>query len=291
MARFMSYEAQSHDAHQLELLMATIFTCRSVVRYGLILGEEQKKELLADIDTSLEALRSYMLNDPSTHPKTASSQTQPPNFSPVLSQPEEASTSSGMLANNDEQQILQALYRMYHTYMSANQDKNLSTFVSRFNDAMATVQEIQRIVERDYQANDRYTRASSVEEPFRRVKVFMADLYYIFLEFMRVLSEILQKNNVQLNTEELCSLQGEQAVDEKALSQYNLVSLFGVYEAHQRLNQNREVIAARITDATAFLEFLKESLATDLNRRDEFLSQLNNITRLLHELSCLVAGF
>jgi hypothetical protein len=119
----------------------------------------------------------------------------------------------------------------------------------------------------------------------------MADLYYIFLEFMQVLSEILQKNNVQLNTEELCSLQGEQAVDEKALSQNNLVSLFGVYEAHQRLNRNREVIATRITDATAFLEFLKESLAADLNRRDEFLSQLNNITQLLHELSCLVADF
>lgn len=287
----MSYEAQSHDAHQLELLMATIFTCRSVVRYGLVLGEEQKKELLADIDTSLEALRSYMLNDPSTHPKTALPQSQPPNCSPVLSQPEEASTSSGILSNNDEQQILQALYRMYHTYISTNQDKNLSTFVSRFNDAMATVQEIQRIVEHDYQANDRYTRAPSVEEPFRRVKVFMADLYYIFLEFMRIISEILQKNNVQLNTEELCLLQGEQAVDEKALSQYNLVSLFGVYEAHQRLNRNREVIATRITDATAFLEFLKESLAADLNRRDEFLSQLNNITRLLHELSCLVANF
>jgi oligoribonuclease (3'-5' exoribonuclease) len=51
------------------------------------------------------------------------------------------------------------------------------------------------------------------------------------------------------------------------------------------------VIATRITDATAFLEFLKESLAADLNRRDEFLSQLNNITQLLHELSCLVADF
>ncbi len=280
--------AQSHDMHQFELLMTTVFTCRSVVKYDLTLGEEQKKELLADIDTSLEVLRSYLLTGPSTHTKTASSQSQPANFSPVFSQPEETNTSSGI---NDEPQMLQALYRMYHTYLDANQGKSLSTFVSRFNDAMVTIQEIQRIMECSYQANDCYTRISSVEEPLQRVKLFMADLYYIFMEFMRVISEILQHNNVQLNTEELFPLQGAQAVDEKVLSQSNLVSLFGVYETHQRLNQNRDVIAARITDATAFLEFLKESLATDLNRRDEFLSQLNNITRLLHEFSCLVADF
>ncbi len=283
-------EAQSHDMHQLELLMTTVFTCRSVVKYNLNLGEEQKKELLADIDTSLEVLRSYFTG-PSTHTKTASLQSQPANFSPVFSQPEEANTSTSIIPKKDEPQVLQALYRMYHTYLDVDQGKSLNTFVSRFNDAMVTIQEIQRITEPSYQANNCYTRTLSVEEQLQRVKIFMADLYYIFMEFMRAISEILQQNNVQLNTEELFPLQGGTAGDEKGLSQSNLVSIFGVYEAHQRLNQNRDVIAARITDATTFLEFLKESLATDLNRRDEFLSQLNNITRLLHELSCLVADF
>lgn len=287
----MLHEAQSHDMHQFELLMTTVFTCRSIVKYDLTLGEEQKKELLTDIDTSLEVLRSYLLTGPSTHTTTASSHSQPANVSPVFSQPEEINTSSGIISNNNEQQVLQALYRMYHTYLDANQGKSLNTFVSRFNDAMAAIQEILRIMERSYQANDCYTRISSVEEPLQRVKLFIADLYYIFMEFMRVISGILQQNNVQLNTEELYSLQGGPAVDEKVLSQSNLVSLSGIHMVHQRLNQNRNVIAARIADATAFLEFLKENLATDLDRRDEFLSQLNNITRLLYELSCLVADF
>ncbi len=156
---------------------------------------------------------------------------------------------------------------------------------------MTTIQEIQRIVERGSQANDRYTRTSSVEEPLHRVTVFVADLYYIFMEFMRVLSETLQQNDVQIDTEKLRSLPSKQAVHEKMPSQYNPVSLFGVYEAHQRLEQNRGVIAARIVDATAFLEFLKEGLDGNANQRDEILSQVNNIIRLLHELSWLVTDY
>lgn len=288
MARLMSYEAQSHDMHQLESLMTTIFTCRSVVRYGLTLGEEQKKELLADIDTSLEVLRSYLLTNSSMHTETASLQSQPADFSAVHSRSEGPIASSDVVSDNNEQQMLQALYKMYHTYLDTNQGKSLTTFVSRFNDAMATVQKIQSIVEGNYQANAGYTRASSVEEPLHRIKLFMADLYYIFMEFMRVLSETLQRANIQLDTEELCLLQNGRAIDEKLLSQYNLVSLLEAYEAQQRLNRDRGMIAARITDATAFLEFLKEDLGAGLKRREEFLSPLNKIIRLLHELSCLV---
>jgi len=287
MARLMSYEAQSSDAHQLELLMTTVFTCRSVVKYNLTLGEEPKKELLADIDTSLEVLRSYLLTDA----KAASLPPQPTNSSSILSPVQDTLVPSDHAANDNEQQILQALYKMYHAYMSMNQNKNLSTFVSRFNDAMATIQEIQRVVERNYQASDFYTRDTSAEEPLHRVKVFIADLYYIFMEFMRVLSETLQQNNVQLDTEKLSSLQSGQAADEKLPSQYNLVSLLGAYEAHQRLSQKRGVVAARIAEATAFLEFLKEGLGADANQRDEILSQLNSVIRLLHELSRLVADY
>jgi len=284
MVKLMSYEAQSHHMQQFELLMTTMFTCRSVVKYNLTLGEEQKKELLADVDTSLEVLRSYLLTDPS---KPASLPPQPANSSSAP----DITTPSGNVSNDNEQQMLQALYKMYHAYMSMNQGKNLSTFVSRFNDAMATIQEIQRTVEHGYQANDFYTHDSSVEEPLHRVKAFIADIYYIFMEFMRVLSETLQQNNVQLDTEKLSSLHGERALRAELPSQNNLVSLFGVYEAHQRLSQKRGVVASRIADATAFLEFLKEGLGAGVNQRDEILSQLNNVIRLLHELSRLVTDY
>src|SRR5215813_10564309 len=120
MARRMSYEAQSHDRHQLELLMTTVFTCRSVVKYGLTLGEGQKKELLADIDTSLEVLRSYLLTGPSMPTNTASLQAQPANFSSVLSLSEDAIVPGDVVTNNNERQILQDLYKMYHAYMSVD---------------------------------------------------------------------------------------------------------------------------------------------------------------------------
>ncbi len=292
----MSYEAQSDHIQQFELLMTTVFTCRSIVKYNLTVGEEQKKELLADIDTSLEVLRSYLLTDPS---KPALLPSQPTDSSPalypvedaILYPVEDAIVPSEHASDDNEQQMLQALYKMYHAYMNANQNNSINTFVSRFNDAMLTIQEIQRVVEHSYPANGIYTRDSTVEEPLHRVKAFVADIYYIFMEFMRVLSETLQRNNVQLDTEELSSLPGEQAVDEKLPLQPNLTNLFGAYEAHQRLSQKRGVVAARIADAAAFLEFLKEGFGSDVNQRDEILSQLNNVIRLLHDVSRLIADY
>ena len=300
----MSYEAQSDHMQQFELLMTTMFTCRSIVKYNLTVGEEQKKELLADIDTSLEVLRSYLLTDPS---KPALLPSLPTDSSPALCPVEDAIlypvedatlcpvedtiVPSEHASDDNEQQMLQALYKMYHAYMNANKNNNINTFISRFNDAMLTIQEIQRVVEHSYPAKGIYTRDSTLEEPLHRVKAFIADIYYIFMEFMRVLSETLQQNNVQLDTEKLSSLQGEQAIDEKLPSQSNLASLFGVYEAHQRLNQKRGVVAARIADAVAFLEFLKEGFGSDVNQRDEILSQLNNVIRLLHDVSRLVADY
>lgn len=283
----MSNEVQSDDRQQFELLMTTLFTCRSVVKYNLTLGEEQKKDILTDIDTSLEVVRSSLLTSPSINVTTASISPLPANSPPILSLSEETMAPSDIVSNDNEQHILQNLYRMYHSYIDTNQDKSLTAFVSRFNDAIETIQEIQRTVEYNYQD----TRKTSIEEPFHRVKVFVADLYYIFMEFMRVVSEILQQNNVQLDTEKLNSLQGERTVDEKPPSQHDLASLCGAYEAHQRLNENRGVIAARIADATAFLEFLKEGLGTDVNRRDAFVLQLDNVIRLLHELSRLVTDY
>ena len=283
----MSYEVQPHHIQQFELLMATVFTCRSIVKYNLTLGEEQKKELLADIDTSLEVVRSYLLTNPS---KTVPLSSQPADPSPVLSPVEDAAP-NGNASNDNEQPMLQALYKMYHAYMSINKNNNLVTFVSRFNNVMATIQEIQRMAEHGYLANSFYARSSSIDEPLNIVKAFIADIYYAFMEFMRVLSETLQKNNVQLDTEKLSSLQGKQAVDEELPSQCNLASLLGVYEAHQQLSQKRGVAAARIVDATAFLEFLKEGLGTNVNQHDEILSQLNSVIRLLHDVSGLVTDY
>ncbi|GER88800.1 hypothetical protein KDW_29620 [Dictyobacter vulcani] len=51
----------SRYPQQSEQIIATIFTCRSIVRYNLTLNEPQKNDLLHDIDAALELLRSQLI--------------------------------------------------------------------------------------------------------------------------------------------------------------------------------------------------------------------------------------
>src|SRR5579864_4442267 len=57
MVGYMHYDAQKHRAQQLEQVITTIFTCRSVVKYNLSVDEKQQEQILQDIDASLEVLR------------------------------------------------------------------------------------------------------------------------------------------------------------------------------------------------------------------------------------------
>jgi hypothetical protein len=46
---------------QIEQAVTTIFTCRSIIRFNTILKEEQKQELLAEIDTTLQFVQSRLI--------------------------------------------------------------------------------------------------------------------------------------------------------------------------------------------------------------------------------------
>jgi hypothetical protein len=57
----MSGNASDSQAQGLEQTMSTVFACRSVVKYNMALSAEQKDELIAEIDTSLQFLRDSLI--------------------------------------------------------------------------------------------------------------------------------------------------------------------------------------------------------------------------------------
>jgi hypothetical protein len=266
---------QTQPDQQFEDSMATIFTCRSVVKYNSRLNEEQKKELIADIDAALRFLRSR-----------ANELVPAASLSPPLPQAEtQAPFREAQADHSTDEQKLQALYHMYHAYLGLQQN-NLGTFMTRFNDVMSTMGELQNLLA---QRHDSYV---SAEPPIERVSGFITDLYYIFVEFIRTLSQVLEANDVHLDTEEVVAMQERSlAYDMQTGALCNITPLLKVFEAHQLLNARKGPVSGRVDATTAFLEFLEESLTADYGKRDEIIAQLNSTAALLKDLSQLLAGY
>src|SRR5690348_12805684 len=87
MMGFMPEETQQD--WQFEHAMTTMFTCRSVIKFNTMLSNEQRQELIRDIDQSLQFLRSGFIS--SSHPQT---QKRPPQYSAPMQSPPPSSTSS-----------------------------------------------------------------------------------------------------------------------------------------------------------------------------------------------------
>ncbi|GHO83365.1 hypothetical protein [Dictyobacter formicarum] len=292
----MSYDA---SRHQFEHIIATIFTCRSVVKYNLTLSENQKSELLDDIDTALEVLRTQLITTTSPELEKVTvprSQNKGMLVSVTGSEPAiQKKESTGI------DQTLQALYRMYHIYLDTQQTTNINTFVTRFNDIMTILNDLQRLIEANYSSYETFVYQISPDDPLQRIRVFIADLYYIFMEFVRLLSEVLQQNNVHLDTDKLTSMQGDPDIkllssyrddfeEEHTGAHYDFTSLAHVYASHQQLDKIKH-LSNQVADSTAFLEFLKENIGTGTHKRDEIAAKITLAVQLLADMQGLLLEY
>lgn len=288
----MSHDVQEHQGQPFEHVMATVFTCRSLVRYNLALTEEQKSDLLADIDTSLQTLRMYLFSGTSVDAKIMPMPLSLSN-NPVTSSLEKAEVASA-----HEQSKLQDLYRIYHRYIDVRHGDagnasvhTIGTFVARFNETITLLDEVQLLLAKNHAPYELHCYQLPTEEPVHYVKGFVADIYYSFMEFMGVLSEVLQQNEVQPETEKLTSLRNMPGVEEGQLKGQSLAPLFQAYEAHMQLNERKGSISNRVNEMTAFLEFLKESFDDSFKKRDDFVLQVNKIIRLLSDLAHILEDY
>ncbi len=290
----MPHDAQQYHSQQFEHIIATIFTCRSVVKYNLTLNSEQRKELIGDIDSSLEALRSHLMTPPSDTSEDIPVRAQlaqpapPPVFETDALSSEEAS--QGLPS---EKQTLQSLYKIYHAYLDEKQSPNIYSFMKRFNEVMSIINEIQQ--------NTQYVKQAGqdpVEQSLQRLQAFVSDLYYMFIDFIRVLSDLLQQNDVYLSTEELSSLSTpsyplakQNMQDEQKKPESGLIVLLQAYNTHQQLDQLKGDLTSRVREVTTFLNFLKQNVTNTASGREELIVRLNYATSLLDDMSRLLAEY
>lgn len=262
---------------QFEHAMTTMFTCRSVIKFNTMLSNEQRQELIRDIDQSLQFLRSGFIS--ASPPQT---QKRPPQHSA----PMQASSPSSALAekgSGDEQEALRALYRMYHRYRDQHQGSD--SFVTRFTNAMSAISAIQTALEQ--------CRVPGIADarPLDYVCAFIADLYYVFVEFIRALSEILEANDALVETEQLSPKPALPADSETLHDTHRLALLYRIYEDQQRLITRYGPIDQRVREAKGFLVFLEETLCGGANKREEFMLQFSCVSRLLSDLAVLVKDY
>lgn len=293
----MPYDAPKHHAQQFEQIIATMFTCRSVVKYNLTLGAEQKNELLVDIDTALEMLRAQVI----TPPPANIEHVQGSHTGLVETNPHPISEKDGHVRQNApvdplaEKQTLQMLYRMYHAYLDEEQSPNIHTFVARFNEVMSIMNDVQRALRSSYNPDG---HQDLLENLLQRLQVFVADLYYTFMDFIHVLSNALQQNNVNLDTEKLSPVQDTQlavsiqdAVHDVSTGGRDLASLCYAYDTHQQLNRLKGHLSNRVCEGTAFLNFLQQRVEIAAGTQKEVLVQLNAMAELLYDMSLLLAEY
>jgi hypothetical protein len=296
----MHSDVQKRRAQQLEQVIATIFACRSVIKYNLSVDEKQQEKILQDIDAALEILRACALVMP----------LQPHLDDRSLSQ---ISSTTSVHANNEtlkpnvsEHGALQALYRIYCTFLDGNEKTNLQAFVARFDEVISALGELQHLYEqRSPLARDRYsssvllsnaTLPVTVEGLLQKVKVFISDLYYIFMDFVRTLSSVLEESNVHLSTEKLTALpeRRSERIHRIQLERLQEHPPQGVQEVYRQLQQRRLQVEPQINEVTAFLDFLKESLRapdTIVYQMSEILAQTDTVSRLLSELLHIVSDY
>ena len=86
-------------------------------------------------------------------------------------------------------------------------------------------------------------------------------------------------------------MQKHHAESDKQADLQDLAPLKKIHERHLRLDKRKGTVASRVSDATAFLIFLQDSLGHDFNKRAEIIAQLNTAAKLLSDLSQLVADY
>lgn len=264
------------------------------MKYNLTLSSEQKKELISDIDSSLEMLRSHLMTPPSSVPEDPSARSQSAQSDTSSASETDALSLEGAQPDlSSEKQTLQSLYRMYHAYMDEKQSSNIYLFMNRFNEVMSTINEIQQNV----QSASR-PRQDLVEYSLQRLRVFVSDLYSVFMEFIRVLSDLLQQNDVNLSTEELASFYAttnplvmQNMQPEQKNPDPHLMALFQAYNTQQQLGQLKGDLVGRVREVTTFLNFLKQNVIHTSNGREELIVRINCATGLIEDMLQLLMEY
>src|SRR5579863_5761258 len=208
---FMSDEAQDNHAHQFERAIATVFTCRSIIKYNSTLSEVQKNELLTDIDETVHFLQKRLTANKAIETNLLFSHLH--QFGPLSA----SRTPESEVENDDYDSMKQkfdSLYKLYQYYFDARPGHGTGAFTARFNDVMSTIDQIQHLVEKHI---DPFSRMPLAEDYLHKIRGYVADMYTVFIEFARATSNALQGQNIYIDTDKQATMQQSEGEETPAI--------------------------------------------------------------------------
>src|SRR5579863_7373164 len=111
----MGRDVQPDHAQQFERAIATIFTCRSVIKYNSSLNEEQKNELFAEIDAAAQFLQERLVANATIEEQTPLL-LPPLPFGEIIaiSRASREGADNNDTGETDDQFLLPNFYKLYH---------------------------------------------------------------------------------------------------------------------------------------------------------------------------------
>ncbi len=300
----MIFDEAPNHAQRFEQAIATTFACRSIIKYSSTLSEEQKNEMLADLDSTLQFLRERLVANTAIE---SNSVIPPLQLAELLAasadDEDEEDEEVGEMGKVEEsvmtgadgqahqgrqdlsESLMHSLYKLYHAYLTTRPGKGINALEERYKTAMSILDDVEGAIrlQRDTSAGE------GNESPIYRVRGFISALYSMFHEFAAVLTELLEGKNILAETDELTALQKFAAGEtHHPYMLRDITPLMRVYGAHLQFQQSNGSLATLVNDATAFFFFLEEKLAGDLARRQEILERLRSVAGLLHDITSLL---
>lgn len=284
----MGRSVQPDHTQQFEQAIATMFTCRSVIKYNAVLNEEQIHELLTEIDAAAQFLQERLVANAAID-KQASLPLPPMPLEDILTISQtnwvgaDDSDSAGETA---DQSLLQRFYKLYYALLKKKDGKGIELFVSRYNEVMAKLNDIQSKIEKN---SSTYFGHLMLEDDLDHIRGFVTDLYCMFTEFASAITGTVEGRDIDVDTEKVSSTQ--QPSDGEQQGMFNIASLISVQQTLAQFTRRNGPLEDRVADASALLILLEEHLDQRLGKRGEIAGQINNLVNLLHELVHLLADY
>ena len=285
----MGRNIQPDHVQQFERAIATIFTCRSVIKYNAALNEEQKNELFAEIDAAAQFLQERLVANAAIEGQTPLP-LPPLSFGEIISisQAGRGGADDSGAGETDDQSLLQGFYKLYNTLLKKRDGKGVEFFVSRYNEVMEKLNDVQFKVEKD---SPTYFGHLMIDNEIDHVRGFVTDLYCMFTEFASAISGIVEGRDIYIDTEKISSTRQQSLDNEQQQDIFDIAPLIKVQQTLAQFNRRNGVPEDRVADATALLILLEDHLDPHLEKREEIASQIKNLITLLHDLSHLLADY
>ncbi len=280
----MSEDLFSHS-QLFQQAIATTITCRTIIKYNSNLNDQQKTEILGEIESTLGFLEkrlevgSTLENDSVLIPE------RPLGRSPRAVDGGDGARSP--IGGQEDRYIsLQNLYRLHQSYLSNKPGRGIAALETRYRAVMGVLDQVQELASQHMAPGD-----GDLEQLLGRVRGFVTALYCMFREFALLLSNIVDGKAIDMDTEAHALLPKHVLALLQQQHVRDITPLIEVYGKHLRLQERKGALADCVREASAFLVFLEENLSQSFARRKEMIAQIKALAGLLNEVTGLLTDY